>query len=57
MEKKSILARIIKHYANEISAHLIFVAKEERVTVKVAKDLFTHMAFETKFRYKLENNI
>lgn len=49
-EKKLILCRITKHYATILDGHLIFCAKKDRTTLKVAKDLFSHLAFTTKFR-------
>ncbi|XP_046647809.1 cytoplasmic dynein 2 light intermediate chain 1-like [Daphnia pulicaria] len=52
-EKKLILCRITKHYATILDGHLIFCAKKDRTTLKVAKDLFSHLAFTTKFSHQL----
>nr|CAH0103597.1 unnamed protein product [Daphnia galeata] len=56
-EKKLILCRITKHYATILDGHLIFCTKKDRTTLKVAKDLFSHLAFTTKFRFETQNEI
>ena len=49
-EKKMIICRILKHFATVLESHLIFYSKEDKTTMKIARDLFTHLAFNTKFR-------
>lgn len=45
-----IICRILKHFATILEANLVFCSKEDRTTMKVARDLFTHLGFNTKFR-------
>ncbi|XP_045030552.1 cytoplasmic dynein 2 light intermediate chain 1 isoform X2 [Daphnia magna] len=52
-EKKLILCRIAKHYATIVDGHLVFCTRKDRTTMKVAKDLFSHLAFKTKFSHPL----
>ena len=49
-EKKRVLADLLKWYANETEAHLVFCSKSDRANLKVAKDLLTSLAFATKFK-------
>ena len=42
----------MRHLAQKIDSHLIFCSRHDRATIKVVKDLFSHLAFNTKFRYQ-----
>ena len=44
------ICRVLKHYATILEGPLIFCSKLDRTTVKVAKDLFSHLAFNARFR-------
>jgi len=50
MEKKAVICRLLKHYATVLESALIFCTKQDKTTIKVSRDLFTHLAFNTKFR-------
>ena len=41
---------MMKHYATVIEASLVFCSKNDRSLMKVARDLFSQLAFGTKFR-------